>query len=254
MPMTTTHAPMAHSPKLRSTHARSTKARSKLHGLFAATAAAVALVVAASPALAVEPFSADYQASYMGMQADGKMTLAPAGGDRWRYSLDISNALASLSQSTVFEEHNGHWRPISSKDSSNVLIKKSDKSAEYDWSRGVASWSGDVDADRAGPVKLQPGDMDALLINLALVRDLAAGKPLHYRLVDNGKVKQMNYTVAGKEQIDVGGEQRQATKLVNTDGDKQTIAWVVEGMPIPARILQREDGEDAIDLRVQSVH
>src|SRR3546814_614196 len=146
MPMTTTHACTLDKP------------RSRLHALFAVTAATTVLAVASSPALAVEPFTADYQASYMGMQADGKMTLAPAGDDRWRYSLNISNALASLSQSTVFEEHNGQWRPISSKDSSNVLVKKSDKRAEYDWSKGVASWSGDVKADRAGPVKLKPGD------------------------------------------------------------------------------------------------
>jgi hypothetical protein len=242
MPMTTTHA---RTPN---------PLRSRLHALFAVTAATVALAVASSPARAVEPFTADYQASYMGMQANGKMTLAPEGGNRWRYSLDISNALASLSQSTVFEEHQGHWRPISSKDSSNVLVKKSDKRAKYDWASGVASWSGDVKADRTGPVELKPGDMDALLINLALVRDLEAGKPLTYRMVDNGRVKQMDYKVAGKEKISVGGEQKQATKVMNTDGDKQTIAWIVEGMPVPARILQRKDGEDAIDLRVQAVH
>jgi len=222
--------------------------------LSGALAGAALLLAASTPALAVEPFTADYQATYMGMKANGKMSLAPAGEDRWRYSLDISNSLASLSQATVFEEHDGHWRPISSKDSSNVLVKKSDKNAEYDWSRGVASWSGDVKEDRAGPIKLQPGDMDALLINLALVRDVEAGRPLNYRMVDNGRVKQMNYRVAGQEQISVGGEQKDATKVVSTDGDKQTIAWVVDDMPVPARILQREDGEDTIDLRVQAVH
>ena len=76
------------------TTARSTVAkpvRSRLHAMLAATAMAAALVVASWPASAVEPFTADYQASYMGMQATGKMTLAPAGEDRWRYRLDISN-------------------------------------------------------------------------------------------------------------------------------------------------------------------
>ncbi|MGY0556314.1 DUF3108 domain-containing protein [Lysobacter sp. A421] len=221
----------------------------KLRGLFTVAA----LLIASAPAMAIEPFTANYQASYMGMQADGKMTLAPAGDNRWRYSLDISNALANLSQVTVFEEHAGHWRPISSKDSSKVLVKNSDKSATYDWSKGVANWSGDVKPDRAGPIKLKAGDMDALLINLALVRDQAAGKPLNYRLVDDGRVKQLSYKVTGKDTITVGGKERQATKVVNTDGDKQTVVWLVEGMPIPARILQRKDGKDTIDLRVKSV-
>ena len=237
--MSMTHLPTANTP---------------LRRRFAGTLATAALLVASLPALAVEPFTADYQATYMGMKANGKMSLSPAGDDRWRYSLDISNSLASLSQATVFEEHNGHWRPLSSKDSSNVLVKKSDRTAEYDWSSGVASWSGDVKEDRAGPIKLQPGDMDALLINLALVRDVEAGKPLKYRMVDNGRIKQMNYRVAGQEPINIGGERKEATKVVSTDGDKQTIAWVVDDMPVPARILQREDGEDKIDLRVQAVH
>lgn len=237
-------------PTIHRTTALATRTRRPaLRGLLVATA----LLVVSAPALAIEAFTADYQASYMGMQASGKMSLAPAGGDRWRYTLDISNSLATLKQSTVFEDHKGQWRPISSEDVSQVLVKKSAKTASYDWGQGVASWSGDVKADRSGPIKLKAGDMDALLINLALVRDFKAGKPMTYRLVDDGRVKQLSYKAAGKEQISVGGEQREATKVVNTDGDKQTIAWLVEDMPIPARILQRKDGQDAIDLRVKSV-
>jgi len=45
----------------------------------------------------------------------------------------------------------------------------------------------------------------------------------------------------------------QATKVMANDGEKQTIAWIVDGMPVPARILQRDKGQDAIDLRVQTV-
>ena len=214
---------------------------------------AAALTVASAPALAMKPFTAEYQANYMGMEANGRMTLVAAGDNRWRYNLSISNALASLSQTTVFEEHAGQWRPLSGSDTTNVLIKKTSKVANYDWSSGIASWSGDMKPERKGPIRLQAGDMDALLINLALVRDVAAGKPLNYRMVEGGRVKQMHYTVAGKESIDIGGKSQQATKVVSSNGDKQTIAWVVEGMPVPARILQRENGQDSIDLRVRSV-
>jgi hypothetical protein len=214
---------------------------------------AAALLLASLPALAVKPFSATYQANYMGMQGNGRMTLEPAGDNRWRYSLSIRNQLADLSQTTVFEEHDGQLRPISGTDKSNVLVKKSNKQASYDWQRGVATWSGDVKPDRSGPIALQPGDLDALLVNLALVRDHAAGKPLKYRMVEGGRVKQMHYTVAGQDTVEVDGKQRPATKVVANDGDKQTTAWIVDGLPVPARIVQKEGGREAVDLRVQSV-
>ena len=214
---------------------------------------AAVLALAAAPALAIEPFTADYQASYMGMQASGRMSLEQAAGNRWSYTLQISNALANLTQNTVFEERGGQWRPLSSRDTTSVLVKKSNKSAQYDWDKGVATWSGDVKPDRAGPVPLQAGDLDALLVNLALVRDHEAGKPLSYRMVEDGRVKQMRYREAGTETIDIGGQPRQATKLVYDEGDKQTWVWLVDDMPVPARIQQRKDGGDTIDLRVRSV-
>ena len=215
--------------------------------------AAMAVPTLAAESTGIKPFTADYQANYMGMQASGQMTLAPAGGNRWKYNLSISGSVATLSQTTVFEEHGGHYRPISGSDVSRVLIKKIDKSANYDWKKGVATWSGDVKPDRAGPIKLQAGDMDGMLLNLAIARDVAAGKPLSYRMVDDGRARQLSYTVAGKEQVTVNGKAQQATKVVRTDGEKQTIAWVVEGLPVPARILQKRNGKDEMDLRIKSV-
>jgi hypothetical protein len=31
------------------------------------------------------------------------------------------------------------------------------------------------------------------------------------------------------------------------------LVWVVEGLPLPARLLQRKNGKDEIDLRITSV-
>jgi hypothetical protein len=231
------------------------KAWSAKAGLLAAMLAATAF-----PALAMKPFTADYQANYMGLQATGTMTLAPAGANRWTYSLDINGMGAELGQSTVFEADGNQWRPVSSTDSQKgssgiaaMLVKKKRVDATYDWAKGEARWSGDVKAGRAGPVKLRAGDLDALLLNLALVRDVGAGKPLRYRLVEDGRVSQQTYQVAGKESIEVAGRQQQATKVVRTDGSRQIMAWVVDGLPVPARILQRRDGKDHIDLRLKSV-
>ena len=210
---------------------------------------AASLALAGAPAFAAQPFNAAYQANYMGMKANGRMSIESAGNGQWRYTLEVRNQLADLVQTTVFDEDDGVLRPLSGTDRNKLLIKKSNKSATYDWSRGVATWAGDVKPDRAGPVKLQKGDLDALLVNLAIARDVAAGKPLRYRMVDDGKVRQLSYTVSGKEAVTVGGKSQQATKVVSTSGDKQTTLWIVPGVPVPVRIMQ-SNGGDTIDLRI----
>ncbi|HUH89947.1 MAG TPA: DUF3108 domain-containing protein [Lysobacter sp.] len=212
---------------------------------------AAALLVTSAPALAIEAFTADYQASYMGMQATGKMTLAPEAGDRWRYTLAISNSLANLRQSTVFEDHKGQWRPVSSEDSSQVLVKRSAKNAAYDWNKGVATWGGDVKADRSGPIKLKAGDMDALLINLAVIRDAAPGQTLHYRFVDDGRMREHTYVVADElESITVAGITYNAMKATRSKDNEDTVIWVVKNVPSPIRMLKRESGKDVYALRL----
>ena len=219
-----------------------------------AAGTALMALLASAPALAIKPFSADYVASYMGLQGAGRMQIERVGGDRWKYSLAVRSNVAQLSQTTTFEEDDGKWRPLSGTDASLLLIKKNNKTATYDWDKGEARWSGDVKAERAGPVKLRPGDLDAMLVNLAVARDAKAGKPMQYRMVDDGRVKQLTYHVVGKEPLTIGGKTKEAIKVSQTDGNKQYLAWIVEGLPVPARILQRKDGEDTIDLRIKSLN
>lgn len=213
-----------------------------------------AILLAAAPAWALSPFVADYQAKVMGgVQADAQMSLTSAGGDRWNYVLDVKSPVATLRQATVFEHRNGAWRPLSGHDSTQMLIKKSHKTATYDWAKGEARWSGDVKADRMGPVKLQDGDLDGMLLNLAIVRDVAAGKPLKYRMVDNGVVRVQSWQHLGRERVTIGGKAHEAIKVSRSSDDKQVIVWVVPQLPVPARILQRKDGKDELDLVLKSV-
>ena len=210
--------------------------------------AAAGIASAATPGM--KPYSADYDASYMGMHGTGHMSLSQQGG-RWVYSLRIGSSLAQLSQSTVFDVAGSALRPLSGTDASTFLVKRVTKQASYDWKAGQASWSGDVKPERAGPIALQAGDVDAMLLNLALPRDVAAGRSLHYRMVDDGRAKQVDCNAGGKEALQAGGKTLQATKVsCDLGGNKQILLWVVDGMPFPARILQRKDGKDDIDLRL----
>ena len=42
------------------------------------------LVALSAPALAIEAFSADYQATAMGMQGDGKVVISAQPNNRWQ--------------------------------------------------------------------------------------------------------------------------------------------------------------------------
>lgn len=211
------------------------------------------LLLATAPAWALKPFVADYEANWKGVQANAQIRLSHVSGDRWNYELVVSNQLGNSRQTTVFELRDDDFRPLSGIDASQVLFKRTQKTASYDWARREARWGGDVKPDRIGPVKLEDGDLDGMLVNLALVRDVAAGKPLNYRLVDNGVARLQRFQILGKDTVVVAGQPHTAIKVSRTSEDKQIIVWIVEGLPTPARILQRRDGKDDLELVLKSV-
>ena len=123
---------------------------------------AASLALASVPAQALQPFSAQYEAAYKGIPASGSMSLSQQGA-RWTYSMNISNAMATMSQATVFNETGGKYVPLGSSDRSSYLMQRRSVVTRYDWRALQARWTGDVKPSRAGPVKMQAGDMDGLL-------------------------------------------------------------------------------------------
>ena len=198
-------------------------------------------------------FNASYRASYNNMAANATMSLAPAGANRWTYRMKVQNALVQLDRSSTVDASGSQLRPVGNRETINMLVKKKSKQANFDWSGGQVTWTGDVKSDRRGPVKLQAGDVDGMTLNLAIVRDALAGKPMRYRLIENGKAKPLAFSKAGKESVTVEGKAMQATKVSGNDGNSQMTLWVVEGIPVPVRIQQKDDDGDTIDLRLQSV-
>ena len=212
---------------------------------------------AASP---LQPFLASYQAFNGGALAGtATMRLVRGDGDRWRIDLEIAGSRGfaglvrlNLDQSTVFDEAGGHLRPISQSTVRKALLFGRKTVGTYDWNVGTARWTGDIKAERSKPVALREGDLSALLINLAIIRDAAPGKALSYRFVDGGRVRQHEYVAAAStETIEVGELGYEALRVSRSNGgNDEMIVWIADGVPTPVRILQRENGEDAIDLRL----
>jgi len=233
-----------------------------------ATAAAPGVPAAAAPGLPAEawtppplqPFVATYQALYKGKQAgDARMEVSHGNGDEWRVDLGVQgrSGFASIlglniEQSTVFRTQDGRYVPQSQSTVKKAMFFGKKVTGVYDWSKGVARWDGDLKKDRQQPIPLQPGDQSALLINLSIMRDAQPGKTMTYRFVDVGRVREHIYHAAEQtETVQVGDISYDALRVSRTNGGKnETILWIANGVPTPVRILQREDGEDRIDLRL----
>jgi hypothetical protein len=208
----------------------------------------------------LEPFTATYQAFYKGKEAgDATIRVTHTGGDQWRVDMQVvgRRGFASvlglnLEQSTVFEKQGTTYVPLSQATVRKGLFLGKKVTGTYDWKAGTAQWLGDLKKERTQPIPLQPGDLSALLINLAIMRDARPGAQLQYRYVDVGRVRQHTYQAAADtENVQVGELSYNALRVSRTNGgNDETILWIANGVPTPVRLLQREDGEDRIDLRL----
>lgn len=216
----------------------------------------------AAPVLA--PFVASYEAHYHGKQAgNATMQVVREAGLRWRVDLGIEGrrGLAgvlglNVQQSTVFESGAEGYRPISQSTIRKGLFMGRKSVGVYDWTNRSARWQGDIKQRHQQPVALQPGDMSGLLINLAIIRDAHPGATLRYRFVEGGRVRDHRYQVAATpETIAVAGLRYSALRVTRTNsGNDSLVVWVAEGVPTPVRILQKEDGEETVDLHLIEYH
>ena len=225
-----------------------------------ASPAIAAAVPGTTQARALAPFVASYEV-YCGGKAFGDATLqlAKLDGTRWRVDLGIRGtrgliglAGLNLQQSTLFDVASAQYRPLSQSTVRKAFFGNRKSTGVYDWNRRMARWQGDVKKTRRGEVALQDGDMSGLLINLAVLRDAQPGATLQYRFVDDGRVRNHQYVVAGEREPQVVDEISYSAMRVTRakGGNEETVLWVVEGVPMPVRILQRENGEDVTDLRL----
>ncbi len=204
------------------------------------------------------PFRATYSVARNGSPAGvASMQVVDLGGGRWRLDLGIrgTQGLAGLAglnlqQSTVFERVGDAFRPISQATIKHLMMSNKRITGTYDWLRNSAQWTGDVSSKRRAPVVLQAGDMNALLVNLAVVRDADAGKPLQYRVVDNGRARLQTFTTsAAKEVVTVGDLSYDAWRVSRTNaGSDGMDAWVSDNVPTPVRILQNDSDTGTLEL------
>lgn len=213
------------------------------------------------PISQLSPFVGTYQAFYKGRLAgDATLALKRAGNQRWEVSLEVRGKRGfagvlglNLLQTTVFEEDNGQFRPLSQLTERRGLFLGKKLEGRYDWNAGTAQWQGDIERKRRAPVALQPGDLSALLINLAIMRDARPGAQMQYRFADVGRVRLHQYqadpATAITEVAELSYDALRVSRSNSSPGDAMVL-WLANGVPTPIRIAQQEDGKDSIDLQL----
>ena len=226
----------------------------------ASTTTSLAPVAVEAPQQALTPFDARYAVFRDGKPlGDASLQLVSVGQARWRVDLRIEAtrglmglAGVDLQQSTVFDVSGDQYRPLSQATVRKALFGKRQVTGTYDWTRHAAQWTGDVKKKRRGAVPLQEGDMSGLLINLAVQRDAVPGATLRYRFVDEGRAREQQYQVSVEREAQLVDDLSYAALRVDRvrAGADTTTLWVVEAVPMPIRIFQRDDEGETLELRL----
>ena len=159
----------------------------------------------------------------------------------------------NLVQTTQFWDTAPRYIPLQQTTCRTLWLFERCATGHYDWQTRVVRWDGPpIPAKHRAAMALQPGDQTALLINLALMRDASPDRTLTYRYVETGRVREYIYHVATHpETIEVNGLRYTAIRIARTNGGtSETFFWIANGVPTPIRILQREHGQDRIDLQL----
>lgn len=219
--------------------------------ILLAAAIAVGAIATLPVHAALAPFKAEYSVRYRGIPASAQSTLQRQGSN-WLYVVTVGNAAASMSQATVFMERGDFYVPLGGSDRIHYPGGSRAVTTRYAWQDRQVRWTGDVKPKRAGPAELQRGDMDALLVQLALVRDHRAGRAANYRILENGRARPASFRRLDTAPITIGGQTVQATRYVQARSGKTTTVWVAPNVPVPVRITQQEGSRETVRMTLTS--
>ncbi|HYP80793.1 MAG TPA: DUF3108 domain-containing protein [Steroidobacteraceae bacterium] len=221
------------------------------------------LAMAALPAAAAElrPFTASYNITYGGLSAGtATLTLKRESDGRWSYqSLTTARGFfrlampAELRSRSVFTVQDGKVVPELFVAEDGTSGSSRDQELHFDWAAGRVTGKSEKSTVN---LPLQPGMLDSLSVQVALMHELLAGRtPARFVLVDKGKIKDYNYTAEGEDLLRTPlGEHRTVIFRSSRPGSSSgTWFWCAPEMNfLPLKVERREGKNVQWSLRLQS--
>jgi len=193
--------------------------------LFAFALLAVPFVNAAD----LKPFSASYTADWkqLPMSGTAERSLTPNDSGVWTLSFKASMMIASLSEVSTLKVDKNTLVPQTYNFERGGLGKTRKADLVFDWSSGFVTGT---DRNDAVKLPLNAGVLDKSTYQLALQRDVAAGKKsMSYQVVDGDEVDTYDFRVLGSEKVDTKAGKVDAIKVERvrdpTQNKRVTVLW-----------------------------
>jgi hypothetical protein len=187
------------------------------------------LALPAVQAADLQPFSASYTADWkqLPMSGTAERSLTKNANDTWTLSFKASMMIASLTEVSTLRVDKGALLPQSYNFERGGLGKTKKIDMAFDWSSKVVSGT-----DRGDVINLpiNPGVLDKSTYQLALQKDVAAGKKsMSYQVVDGDSVDTYDFRVLGSEKVDTKAGKIDAIKVERvrdpTQNKRITVMW-----------------------------
>jgi Protein of unknown function (DUF3108) len=185
------------------------------------------------PAAELRPFSARYTVVWHGLTAgESNVDLQRLPDGRWSYtSRNEAHGLFRFavpkgsSSRSVFSIRDGKVLPDHFSEGDGTDAEERDSDLQFDWVRARATGFSEK---RKVDLPLQPGMLDSMTVQVALMLELMAGRtPDRIAMIDKDKIKEYHYTQVRSEtlQTALGSRQTVLFRSSRTGSDSSTWFW-----------------------------
>ncbi|EIK93665.1 hypothetical protein PMM47T1_25428 [Pseudomonas sp. M47T1] len=177
----------------------------------------------------LKPFTASYTADWkqLPMSGTAERSLTKGANDTWTLSFKASMMIASLTEESTLTLDKDTLMPKTYHFERGGLGKPKKTDLDFDWSQKMVTGTDRGDAVK---VPLNRGMVDKSTYQLALQRDVAAGKKsMSYQVVDGSDVDTYDFRVLGTEKVATKAGQVDAIKVERvrdpTQNKRTTVLW-----------------------------
>jgi Protein of unknown function (DUF3108) len=202
-----------------------------------------------APTSELRPFTASFSITWHGMSAGtARLQLQRLEDGRWAYqSLSTARGLfrlampAELRSRSEFAIREGRILPDRFTADDGASSTSKDQDLRFDWNTqrvtGVAE-------KRRVDLPLQPGVLDTMSVQIALMHELLVGNtPRYFVIVDKGRIKDYNYTAVGEETLvtPIGEYRTLVYRSTRPGSETGTYFWCAPALGyLPLKVERRE--------------